>query len=53
MNAGTRAWAALDVLASEPLPLLNVIVTPRIGGFWDIYHQQPLHIMIRRPMRCR
>jgi phosphoglycerate dehydrogenase-like enzyme len=44
LNAKTIAGAALDALASEPLPtdnplwtMTNVIITPHIGGFSDSY----------------
>jgi len=54
LTDGTISGAALDVFATEPLPatsafwsLPNVIVTPHIGGFADIYAQQALPIVIK------
>lgn len=52
LRDGTIAGAALDVFAQEPLPaesplwsVPNLIITPHVGGFSDIYHQQVLPIV--------
>lgn len=52
LDAGQIAGAALDVFATEPLPAnspfwgrKDVIVTPHIGGFADVYRQQALPIV--------
>jgi len=46
------AGAACDVFSTEPLPedspfwmMKNMIVTPHIGGFSDVYHEQALPIV--------
>lgn len=52
LTAGTIAGAALDVFATEPLPddsplwsQARLIVTPHLGGYADVYHEQALPIV--------
>jgi len=52
LQAGRIAGAALDVFAQEPLPpehpfwnMEQVIVTPHLGGFCDVYADQALPIV--------
>lgn len=54
LRDGSIAGAASDVFEQEPLPaaspmwdLPNFIVTPHVGGFADVYHQQALPILKR------
>ena len=49
LNAGKIAGAALDVFQTEPLPpehplwsTKNVIITPHLGGFCDVYAERAL-----------
>ncbi|WP_407495862.1 D-2-hydroxyacid dehydrogenase [Pseudooceanicola sp. MF1-13] len=49
---GTIAGAALDVFSQEPLPAESplwsqegLIITPHLGGFADVYHEQALPIV--------
>lgn len=52
LRQGAIAGAALDVFAEEPLPddhpfwrMDNVIVTPHLGGFCDVYADQALPVV--------
>ena len=52
LDAGRLAGAALDVFAEEPLPaghrfwdMEQVIVTPHLGGFCDVYVDDALPIV--------
>ncbi len=52
LEAGKIAGAALDALATEPLPkdhplwtMKNVIITPHIGGTSDVYREQVMPIV--------
>jgi len=52
LRRGAIAGAGLDVFASEPLPedhplwsLVNVIITPRVGGMSDVYVEQCLPLL--------
>lgn len=53
LKAGTIAGAGIDVFETEPLPpehplwhAPNLILTPHIGGFADIYHKQCFPIVL-------
>jgi D-2-hydroxyacid dehydrogenase (NADP+) len=52
LRDGRIAGAAIDVFATEPLPadsllwdLPNLITTPHVGGYSDVYHEQALPIV--------
>ena len=58
LNNGTIAGAALDVFQEEPLPATsplwstkNVIITPHLGGFCDVYADRALPA-IEHNMAC-
>jgi len=52
LETGAIAGAALDALSTEPLPkghlfwgMKNVIITPHVGGFSNIYREQVMPII--------
>ena len=52
LETGAIAGAALDALSTEPLPkghllwgMRNVIITPHVGGFSNIYREQVMPII--------
>jgi phosphoglycerate dehydrogenase-like enzyme len=58
LNSGQIAGAALDVFQEEPLPpehplwtMKNVIITPHLGGFCDVYAERALPT-IEHNMAC-
>jgi len=58
LDAGRLAGAALDVFAEEPLPaghrfwdMEQVIVTPHLGGFCDVYVDDALPIVVENIRR--
>src|SRR5262245_12000381 len=58
LNSGQIAGAALDVFQEEPLPpehplwtMKNVIITPHLGGFCDVYAERALPT-IEHNMSC-
>ncbi len=58
LNSGTIAGAAIDVFQTEPLPAgspiwsaKNIIVTPHLGGFSDVYADLALET-IEHNMEC-
>jgi D-2-hydroxyacid dehydrogenase (NADP+) len=58
LNSGQIAGAALDVFQEEPLPpehplwsIRNVIITPHLGGFCDVYAERALPT-IEHNMAC-
>ena len=58
LNAGKIAGAALDVFQTEPLPpehplwsTKNVIITPHLGGFCDVYADLAL-VTVEHNMEC-
>jgi phosphoglycerate dehydrogenase-like enzyme len=58
LKSGEIAGAALDVFQEEPLPvdhplwsMKNVLITPHLGGFYDVYPQRALPT-IEHNMAC-
>jgi D-2-hydroxyacid dehydrogenase (NADP+) len=58
LNTGKIAGAALDVFQTEPLPadhplwsMKNVIITPHLGGFCDVYADLAL-VTVEHNMEC-
>ena len=58
LKAGQIAGAALDVFQTEPLPadhplwsMENVIITPHLGGFCDVYADLAL-VTVEHNMKC-
>jgi D-2-hydroxyacid dehydrogenase (NADP+) len=58
LNAGKIAGAALDVFQTEPLPpdsplwtTRNVIITPHLGGFCDVYAERAMPTILHN-MDC-
>jgi phosphoglycerate dehydrogenase-like enzyme len=52
LERGTIAGASLDVFVSEPLPpahpfwgMENVLITPHLGGFCDVYAERALPVI--------
>jgi len=58
LTSGKIAGAALDVFQTEPLPpehplwgMKNVIITPHLGGFCDVYADLAL-VTVEHNMEC-